>query len=298
MLHESLSKHLHKPVATGDVESQLITDPDSSPTQAGTAKWDCSLTIHSMAQESEDGQAPTFTAGDYFLTKKEAEQAAAHAAVQYFWPDAAASADVMHQAFIEEHPEVLAGAQADGDEDAPPAKRQKVSGTPTEVALATGGPKSALNHGAQVLKEGTLEKGEIEYKLSPVQGENGETLYVGSVLVKPHSEDMWFEGVPHADKKQAENNAAEAALAELGDMIEEKEAERKEIRRQKEEARLALRKPDERRLDVDNTGPFTLKQFVEFYGGTLASGPGKDRYDEATPVDEEVEGETGEEASG
>ncbi|CAE7606964.1 unnamed protein product [Symbiodinium sp. CCMP2592] len=160
-------------------------------------------------------QAPLLSSpfqGELSINKKQAEHAAARAAIYSDFP---------------KYAEV-------------PEKAQKA----TESAENAMNAKMKLNEMVQLLTGRPVVKEEIAYEVQelPVPGQRGSQ-YVATVRLASLDDDC-YEGEPASNKKQAEHFAAQAAVAAMAERVQPLEEERREAKRRKTmEARRGGKKP-------------------------------------------------------
>mmetsp|Transcript_74847 Transcript_74847/g.178688 ORF Transcript_74847/g.178688 Transcript_74847/m.178688 type:complete len:345 (+) Transcript_74847:40-1074(+) len=160
-------------------------------------------------------QAPGLSSpfqGELSINKKQAEHAAARAAIYADFP---------------KYAEV-------------PEKVQKAT-EPAENAMSA---KMKLHEMVQLLTGRSVVKEEIEYEIQELQvpGQRG-TQYVATVRLAALDDDS-YEGEPASNKKQAEHLAAQAAVAAMAERVQPLEQERREAKRRKTmEARRGAKKP-------------------------------------------------------
>merc|ERR1711966_423269 len=92
---------------------------------------------------------------------------------------------------------------------------------------------------------GSLLKGEVEYESAEVEGGG----FVGTVTLKAYDPNTGYQGHPGANKKLAEDNAAEAALSALADVIaplQEEHLAKKKAKNQESLAALKQRQQEKK----------------------------------------------------
>jgi len=112
----------------------------------------------------------------------------------------------------------------------------KALGAPSEPPGSDA--KSRMNKAAQLLLGRLLNKGEVAYVTSPVEGQGS----VCTVSIPAHDPSASWTGAPAGTTKQAEINAAEAALAALADTLTAIEGEKKEKRKAQDQEKLERKK--------------------------------------------------------
>jgi len=196
-LNTALQKVAGRSLAKNEVEVTAEQDPSG----AWTAQVFCP-TLLSAAYQS------AFS----FATRKQAEHAAALAALEAEHPD------VARECWRERE----SGVKGDGK-----GKKRKHGDTSQE------GPKTRFNNAIQILMDRNCQKGDIVYE---TQGDEGGP-YVATVCAPGYDADQQWQGAPAADPKQAERNAAEAALAALEEVVAplaaEKEAKKARLLEEK-----------------------------------------------------------------
>jgi len=103
-------------------------------------------------------------------------------------------------------------------------------------------PKSLLNNGVMIIKGSPPAKGDIVYTVEEAGGEVTATVSITCLDEQHEVKGSPVTGNSKANKKEAEQNAAEAATAKLQDAIDAKEPERLAKRKDKEDKREENRK--------------------------------------------------------
>jgi len=98
-------------------------------------------------------------------------------------------------------------------------------------------PKSLLNNGVMIIKGSPPAKGDIVYTVEEAGGEVTATVSITCLDEQHEVKGSPVTGNSKANKKEAEQNAAEAATAKLQDAIDAKEPERLAKRKDKEDKR-------------------------------------------------------------
>merc|ERR1719313_2009872 len=98
-----------------------------------------------------------------------------------------------------------------------PSKGQKRKGSDMSTQCA----KSRLAQAAQFLNPGELvAKEDVVYECTQEGGK-----YVATVTLNKYDPNTGYQGLPAANQKQAEQNAAENCLKELKDVVEKLRSE-------------------------------------------------------------------------
>eukprot|EP00449_Zooxanthella_nutricula_P025178 CAMPEP_0198547222 /NCGR_PEP_ID=MMETSP1462-20131121/67437_1 /TAXON_ID=1333877 /ORGANISM="Brandtodinium nutriculum, Strain RCC3387" /LENGTH=318 /DNA_ID=CAMNT_0044277699 /DNA_START=69 /DNA_END=1025 /DNA_ORIENTATION=- len=128
----------------------------------------------------------------------------------------------------------------------------KVPATPAPPAEAGKDPRTRLTNGAHLLLGRPLAKGEVVYATRPAEPSEGKG-FVCTSSIPAHDPSASWQGAPAESVKQAEMNAAEAALEALAKTIAALEVERAEKRRLKDQEAFAKKRA--KREAAAGTGP-------------------------------------------
>lgn len=197
-MQTELAKHLKRSL-TKDDQTYDVSEVEGK--KPGIVMYVASLRVNGF-ENSYQGDEPS-------KSKKEAEHLAAKALMEAEFPQAYKRL-----------------ANASGFEKFVAGKGgQKRSAAVMSVPVAPTEAKQRLAHAAQLLMpEGNLPKGDIVYECT--EGD-AKGQYTATVTLTSHDPSTGYQGLPGKSKKEAENQAAEAALAALADTIKEAEAEHK-----------------------------------------------------------------------
>lgn len=216
LLLEASQKEVNRPPQAGDLEFQVESLDGEK-----TGPRFVSTIVCNVLSVTRGHPPPCYTGEERANTKKEAEQVAAQLAMSQEFPEAYNAALQAHEAWAQEHPEEIS---VEFTMDGQPVKKKLKS----EGGALSGDPKSQLNHGCQLLVGRTLQKGDILYEATQIEGalpESGQS-WIASVKVTFDTEERRFEGWPSVDKRQAEISAAAVAVEQLKDAIAEASAQR------------------------------------------------------------------------
>lgn len=184
--------------------------------------------------------------GEPAASKKAAEHAAAYAAIMEEFPEAAGPPKAPAMAIARGKGKQLAAAAPRGAPAQSQGEKRK-RGQDNEKTF-----KARLHEMVQTLNGGQSNKEDVVYETSPVDGENGSaqpSAWVSRVSLPNYNPDLVYEGAPQMSKKDAENSAAESAVADLEEQVrpleEERKAKKRKQMQEKEAQRRAMKAAEE-----------------------------------------------------
>jgi len=202
----------------------------------------------------------SLTKSDLVYTVQEAEGGGFHACLigptvlsQEYWSEAPASSKraaehaAARAALQAEFPEALAG-EAWGDAAwgaaAPPAAKKRKLEPAAAVQPANAGledPKAVLRHHAQLLLGRSCLKTDVVYDVKEIETPTGK-LFQATVVLPEYDAQAIHQGAPAENSRQAQTNAAQAAIDSWMHIVAPLEAQRVEKKdQQKREKREAWR---------------------------------------------------------
>lgn len=208
-----LAKLIKRSTTKDEVTFDVQEVEGQTPGRAGgyIATMSCTVLPSGQSYQGQEVQAG----------KKQAEQAAAKVALQTEFPEAFARLSGM-ASFA---PPAKQGQKRKAA-DALPPQNQNTS-DPGEF-------KQRLTQAATLLVGRSLEKGEVVYEVTEAEGQ-----YTATVTLQGYDPGTGYQGLPASNKKLAESQAAEAALAALADQLAPVEAAHREKKKAKNQESLA-----------------------------------------------------------